>query len=175
MRRLLLLLLVVPLLPALVAPSPAYACSCATTIQGAIDGADVVVVGRVETKVAQGVGKHGSDDVVRLDVQQVLKGVATRTLDVVSHGCNGPALSPGMRGVIFLQREGDDLAAHLCGGSGFYSPAEVTAALGTGHEPTEGSTQIRREGADLALPLALGAGGSLVLLVGLLWLRFKAN
>jgi len=75
--------------------------------------------------------------------------------------------------VIFLKREGDELGAHLCGGSGFYSPSEVVAAVGQGQEPVEGSTQIRRDGADLALPLAPGAAGTLMLMTGSLWIRFR--
>lgn len=174
MRRAMLVLLLVPLLPVLLAPAPAYACSCMMpTVQQSLDGADVVVVGTVESVVESGVGRHGLDDIVRLDVQQVLKGEATRTQDVVSRDCNGSALSPGMTGVIFLQREGGELSAHLCGGSGFHEPAEVIAAVGQAQEPIPGATRIRRDGADLALPLALGAGAALVLMAGSLWIRLR--
>ena len=124
MRRALLLVLLLPALPLVLAPTPAFACSCkmATAAQYAED-ADVVVLGAVE---------EVRSETARLRVDRVLKGDVDASVEVINGDCNGPALGAEQKGAFFLERTGQGLRADLCGGSGFVKPREAVAALGAG-------------------------------------------
>lgn len=185
MRRLLLLLLVVPAMPLLLVPAPAFACSCAmASATEYVDRADVVVFGAVEEVLAEtGYGHDEWEGLVRLRVDGVLKGAVPAEIDVVNGGCNGAALAARQHGVFFLHYDGPDLRAELCGGSGFVNRAEVIAATGPPQLPAEvvelpsGERQPVQApdgaGSELALPLALGVGASLVVLAGFRWIRLR--
>jgi hypothetical protein len=127
MRRALLLVLLLPALPLVLAAPPAFACSCAmASAQEYAERADVVVLGAVD---------EVDDSRARLRVDRVLKGDAPPGLEVINGNCNGPALTARQKGAFFLRYTDKGLQADLCGGSGFVKPQEVVAALGEGAVP----------------------------------------
>jgi hypothetical protein len=132
-----------------------------------------------------------------VEVEDVHKGDAGETIEVLSPNsgasCGLEGIEEGGRYVVFASHQSmeghdeDHLWANLCGGT---APAtsdlvtQVEAATGTPRPPDAGGTaygsdlevtydETPTEGAFLAAPVALGAGGALVLLTGLLWLRLS--
>jgi hypothetical protein len=114
--------------------------------------------------------------------------------------CGLEGIEEGRRYIVFASHrsmEGGDedhLWANLCGGTAPATPdlvAEVEAATETPRSPDAGDTAYgsdleityderptgagpeETEGAFLAAPVAMGAGGALVLLTGVLWLRLR--
>jgi len=136
------------------------------SVQEYADSADVVVLGAVEEVVSEtGAGHQGREGVVRLRVDRVLKGAVPTEIEVVNGNCNGAALAAEQRGVFFLARDGKELRADLCGGSGFVKPKQVLAALGEGASPDAGNPPgtgpvviDRDEPAQSAVPLLVVLG-----------------
>lgn len=114
--------------------------------------------------------------------------------------CGLEGIEEGGRYVVFAShqsmgsRDPDQWWANLCGGTAPATPdlvADVEAATGTPRPPDAGDTAYgsdlettyderptgagpeETEGAFLAAPAAMGAGGALVLLAGVLWLRLR--
>lgn len=186
-----------------VGAGPSFACSCATadTAQH-VDWADVVVAGTVVDVVPprQKPIMSSMDPVTYVvDVDRVFRGEAGSRVEVLSPSsgasCGLENVEVGRRYVVFAAHqsvEGKDaehLWASLCGGTDRARPDLVTAVelvTGEGVPPAPDSDA---DGSDLGLtfdppaepplgagwawPLALVAGGGLVLLTGALWLRLR--
>ena len=189
MRLLRLLLTVLATAGALVVVTAgtASACSCATDRTGDfVESADEILAGTlVEVREPRALLFRSDDPVTyTLDVDAVYRGevgeevVFESARDGASCGLEG--MEVDRRYVVFLDLEGDQRSAGLCGGTGPATAAlesELERLTGPPAEPTPedlppggGSDD---ESARSALPAwALGAGAiSLVGLVGTLWLR----
>ncbi len=173
------------------APGPAFACSCvAADTAEHVDLADVVVIARVDSVRLPLALLSSSADPARYElfVEQALKGDVAARLTVLSPqsgaSCGLEGVEEGGRYVVFADlAPSGALTASLCGGT---QPAtgpvvvETTRATGgasgtVGTPAYDSTLRLLHDdpvGSDLAGPLALLAAGSLVVLTGGLWLRF---
>jgi hypothetical protein len=181
--------------------APSFACSCVGGDAADFAGRASVVVSGTVTDVLpppkQKVMSSMDPATYVVDVDQVFKGEAAPTVEVLSPisgaSCGLENVEPGRRYVVFASHqsmEGNDpdrLWANLCGGTGPATPkllaavqevtgAPTTAAYGselaiTFDEPTDEQPSEDDWLAGWALPIGLVAGGSLVLLTAVLWVR----
>ena len=183
MRR---LLLVVPLFVAvvagaLVAPAaPAHACSCAVLgVAQRVEGADVIVRGTIASTEDPGGGASNRLVAYDIAVTEVYKGSGSATTQVRSEAAGGSCgieVQPGREYVVFANRVGNGLQAHLCGGTAAASPelvADVERLTGPGTPPQGATTSAAPptsaagpvspgpERSSAALPVGLGLGGAL--------------
>ncbi len=187
--RLLLAALVGALAVVVLAPGPAFACSCVqASLAEHVDDADVVVVATVDGVDRPGLLAFSADQArYALTVEQALKGevsVRTEVHSAVSGAsCGLEGVEEGGRYVVFAHREASGtLSASLCGGTRPVTSevlAETTAAAGGAGElfdasPYESTLTMTFDeplAAGLAAPLAVLAGAALLLITGGLWLR----
>jgi hypothetical protein len=199
MRKLrLLLAAVVGALAVLVlAPGPAFACSCVNSgAEEYVDFADLVVVGTFEQHRPVPAGKEPDALAWTVAVDEVLEGQAPARMDVITPvsgaSCGLEGVEPGRRYVVFasfqtvLGQDSEHPWATLCGGTGPATPAflaDVEEVTGPGEPPGVSAayssavsfTYDEPVGAGLAVPLALAGGGVFVLLTGGLWLRLARS
>ncbi|MGA9749705.1 MAG: hypothetical protein WBQ50_19810 [Nocardioides sp.] len=172
------------------APGPAYACSCvAAGTAEHVDLADVVVIARVDSVRLPLALLSSSADPARYElvVEQALKGDVAARLTVLSAqsgaSCGLEGVEEGGRYVVFADlAPSGALTASLCGGTqaatGPVVAETIRATGGTsgtvGALADDSTLALLHDhplGSDLAGPLALLAAGSLVVLTGGLWLR----
>jgi len=184
-----------------VGAGPSFACSCVAGDAAEHAGRATVVVSGTVTDVVpppkQKVMSSMDPATYVVDVDQVFKGEAGQTLEVLSPNggasCGLEGVEPGRRYVLFAShqsmegKDSDHLWANLCGGTGPATPkllAEVEEATGAPttvayrselqvafDEPTDDQAADDDVLAEWALPIGLVAGGSLVLLTAVLWVR----
>lgn len=154
-----------------VAPSSAYACSCAgDSLRDHLQRADVVVQGTIEDLHELGnplrINRSSGDEVVYdVSVDRVYKGAGgpvTRIHSVVSGASCGLEVRVGGRYILFADRHGADqkLWGSLCGGTAPADAelvAEVEAAVGGSSPPDPTIGPPPRAGAGLPLFMAGGA------------------
>lgn len=165
--------------------APSFACSCAESSPAeSVAAADVVVVGVVTGRQGppwRPVMSSADPAVYTVEVERVLAGEAARVSHVRSAdsgaSCGLELVETGSRYVVFADRQGEELWAGLCGGTGPADPgylAEIEVVTGPGAPPSAdvpaGAPPVAAS-AGLAAPAALGAGLGLALLTGGLWLR----
>jgi hypothetical protein len=182
-----------------VGAGPSFACSCVSGDAAEFAGRATVVVSGTVTDVVpppKAAMMSSMDPATYVvDVDQVFKGEAPSTLEVLSPNsgasCGLEGIEPGRRYVVFASHQSmeghdaDHLWANLCGGTGPATPkllAAVEAVTGppsayqstaavTFDEPTDDQPAEDDVLADWALPIGLAAGGALVLLTIGLWIR----
>lgn len=184
-----------------VGAAPSFACSCARGDAADFAGRATVVVSGTVTDVVpppkQKVMSSMDPATYVVAVDQVLKGEAGATVEVLSPNsgasCGLENVEPGRRYVVFASHQSmegadsDHLWANLCGGTGPATPkllAAVEEVTGTPttpayeselevtfDEPTDDVPADDDLLAEWALPIGLVAGGSLVLLTAVLWVR----
>ncbi len=180
----------------LVAPGPAYACSCvAGGPRQYVEWADVVVWARVDHAQVPPSAIGGAHYL--LDVERVYKGAATQHVQVDSSAssaaCGLEGIEEGEAYVFFLQGERPPHSASLCGGTGMVKRAQLERVLDTDGDPVvtdgaagdsggEGQPAAAPEGQDPApggpadLPvsawsyLGMGAGVVVALAAAAFWL-----
>lgn len=157
------------------APSPAFACSCAQDqVAGYVDGAELVVRGTVEGR-DDGLLPGGDDVVYRVAVEWVYVGEAGPVVDIHSAGTGdtcGLEVRSGDRYVLFAHGSAGEYSASLCGGTAPATPqlvAQVAEVAGPGTAP---DPSIRRADQDGAVFLGVAAVLAVVLAVVLAW-RFR--
>lgn len=187
MRRALLLVLLVPLVPVLVAPSPAFACSCVMfTPHQYVNNADLVVAGtltEVEYAPPNSEGIISSGDPTKYSVGVVAgyKGTSPEELSFTSArdgaSCGVEGLLVGREYVFFLDEVDGAYSANLCNGTARVPEARVAKITGRS-SPLPASDPVvidSAEPAQNAYPLllpALGAGALVALGIGfVLWRR----
>ena len=143
-RRLLPLPIVLGLLfaPLLSASDTAYACSCAAlpTVEERVRSADVVAIGTVVSVYEERItvdSKSGQGEIINTNgvfaIGAYYKGTGPAEMavnDPISNGGCGlvSSNSVGREAVLFLDLSGGDYRTHLCAGSHFISPDEVSRA-----------------------------------------------
>jgi len=173
MRRLLAVLLLCLSSVVLWSP-PAYACSCVeASLAEHFDGSDIVVAGTVDHVAEPLLTMQPGEQTTRFHVDRVYKGSAQEWIDVDTGGPCGFDYSIDPETVFFVDESGGELNAGICGGTGSFSAAEVATAYGPGVAPAPGGPGPHALGAEFALLAGIGAGGSLAVLAGFLWLRLR--
>jgi hypothetical protein len=170
MARLLALALLV-MATVLLAPAPAFACSCAgATPAEYVDGTDVVVTGRVlDHAEARSRPWSGTPSTYLVEAQTVWRGEVTQRFEVIGGEAGDTCAMEGIevdrRYVFFLHRQGDALHGSLCGGTGTVTERQVDRLLDpvagqpSGDGPSSAGWSVRSNG-DLV------AAGGAVLVAG---------
>lgn len=153
------------------APTPAFACSCVGgTTSAHADWADVVLLGTVthrEPPPQRAMMSSGDPATYTLEVEQVFKGESAATTQVLSAvsgaSCGLENIEIGEEYVVFASPSRGELWANLCGGTRLASPsflAELEQVTGPGSAPSDDS-------GDVAPPFSADQ------LVGSSWLGFR--
>jgi hypothetical protein len=165
-----------------VGAGPSWACSCAVVdTAGHVSGADVVLLGTLT---------EADPGTYHVDVARVLKGTSGPQAQIRSAdngaSCGLEGMEPGRRYVFFAVHGGgegassDALWANLCGGTGPATGSlvaevekltEGTAYTSDVQMTLDDETPRDLWLTDLAWPLAVVAGASLLLLTVPLWVR----
>jgi hypothetical protein len=176
----LLALALLALSTVLLAPAPAFACSCAALSPAEyVDGTDVIVSGRVlDHQDARSRPWGGSPSTYLVATDSVWRGEVTERFEVVGGGPNDPCGMEGIevdrRYVFFLHRQGDELHGSLCGGTGSVSERQVDRLLDpVAGQPTRGGPT--RVGGSLLAggDLAAVGGGALAAALGVVAWRVR--
>ncbi len=134
MGRLLALALLV-LSTVLLAPAPAFACSCAGVSPAEhVEGTDVVVTGRVLDHVeARSRPWGGTPSTYLVEAQTVWRGEVTERFEVIGGEAGDTCAMEGIevdrRYVFFLHQRGGQLHGSLCGGTGTVTERQVDRLL----------------------------------------------
>jgi hypothetical protein len=176
MGRLLALALLV-LSTMLLAPAPAFACSCAALSPAEyVDGTDVVVSGRV-LDVSEGRSRPWgtSPTTYLVAADTVWQGEVAERFEVVGGGPDDPCSMEGIEAdrsyVFFLQGRGEVLEGSLCGGTGFVTERQVDRLLDpVSGQPTRGGPT--RTGGSIAAG-DVAAGGALLVALGVVAWRVR--
>lgn len=168
----LLAIVLVALSTVLLAPAPAFACSCAgLTPAEHVEGKDVVVTGRVLDHVeARSRPWGGTPSTYLVETETVWRGEVTARFEVIGGEAGDTCAMEGIevdrRYVFLLHQQGEELHGSLCGGTGSVSERQVDRLLDpvagqpTGGGPASTGWSVRSNG-DLV------AAGGAVLVAGL--------
>jgi hypothetical protein len=167
----LLALVILALSTVLLAPAPAFACSCAgVTPAEHVDGTDVVVTGHVLDHVeATSRPWGGTPSTYLVEAETVWRGQVTERFEVVGGEAGDTCAMEGIevdrRYVFLLHQEGDELHGTLCGGTGTVTERQVDRLLDpVAAQPSEGGPatagwSVRNDGDLVAAGGALLAAG----------------
>ena len=157
----LLVLALLALSTVLLAPAPAFACSCAGVSPAEyVDGTDVVVSGRVlDHTEARSRPWGGTPSTYLVAADTVWRGEVTERFEVVGGEAGDTCAMEGIevdrRYVFFLHQQGDELHGSLCSGTGFVSERQVDRLL----DPVPGQPA---EGGPAATGWSVRSNGDLV-------------
>jgi hypothetical protein len=175
----LLALVMLALSTVLLAPAPAFACSCAgQTPAEYVDGTDVVVSGRVlDHREARWRPWGGTPSTYLVAAETVWRGEVTERFEVVGgvsgDTCAMEGIEVDRRYVFFLHRKGDELHGSLCGGTGNVSARQVDRLLDpVAEQPVRGGPTWTG-GFALGTDLAAAGGAALVAALGVMGWRVR--